>query len=94
MVSATDNLSIIQEFAAYPNPANQVLQVQWQLPLDGPAEIVMADLLGKVVYRAQRTAAEGLQVQEIPLGSISSGVYLLQLKSGQSTVQLKVVVQK
>ena len=76
------------EVTAYPNPFNTELHVFIQAAKPEPISITVYDLSGRVVENV--TDAE--TNTEITLGSsLASGMYLLQVKDGNTKKMLKIV---
>jgi hypothetical protein len=71
-----------------PNPVEGKFQVQ--LPYEGPAEIEMLDMNGRVVYSESRISTEH-KVQLVP--SLPQGLYILRIANGGKTFIEKVSVR-
>ena len=64
---------------AYPNPAADVLSVAIDLPTAGPVRVELFDLLGRAVRRQTLAAAAGPLRQQLDLGGLAPGLYVLRL---------------
>jgi hypothetical protein len=53
----------------------------------------MTDVIGQVVYTAQGTSQEGINMIEMDLSSVAKGVYMLNVTGNGSTQQIRVVVE-
>lgn len=91
--------SLAGAFAAsvYPNPTQDVSQLQVQLPEAGKLSIRITDALGRVVYELNgKPTAAGTQVFEVDAKVWSSGVYhaTVQFENEQMSEQLQLKIQK
>lgn len=82
----TNNTSSINEnsiisLMAFPNPANDVLKVSFEANNES-YNIVLQDLLGRVVYEKQTTELIGAQNFEINVKDIAIGSYMLTVSNG------------
>jgi hypothetical protein len=89
---------LIQEdrsaFKVYPNPASDVLHMDWYSDNTAAASIVVKDITGRVVIRKEANSQKGSNRIDIPVGSLSGGMYLLQLSNGDRQHQQKVMIRK
>ncbi|GAB1308851.1 hypothetical protein KH5_15340 [Urechidicola sp. KH5] len=72
------------EFAVYPNPANDVIQVQTQEIINA-AEVF--DMLGKKVVHSQT-------IEQINISNLTSGLYMLKLTADNGGVATKKIIKK
>jgi PKD repeat protein len=81
-----------QLFALYPNPNNGTFTLQWKAnAAQGYQRLSVQNMMGQTVY--QTNIAPNSATHTIQLGSISAGIYLLQLSNGASTVVHKLVIE-
>lgn len=86
---------IDRSLLVYPNPTNDVVNLKFDLNgLEEDVEILVQDVLGRVVYTEQIQAFEGTYNRQINLDNQSDGVYLLQLRVGDQVVPRKIVLQR
>ncbi len=77
----------------FPNPANDVVELQFSNSDRTEYEIVVHDLLGQIMYRKKNTAAfAGVQQEEIAVKGWSPGTYFVQLYNGMEKVVSRLVV--
>jgi hypothetical protein len=79
---------------ARPNPARQGWFVEFALPEDGPAELFVYDLTGRLV-RKREVGGLGRGAHVIDVGGttgLEPGVYLLRLEQGSHSATAKAVV--
>jgi hypothetical protein len=84
--------------ASYPNPFNAQTSIRFNLPVDGPAELTMYDLLGRRVATLVRdnlpagvhhVSWRGEDRRGRPL---ASGVYVARLQAGRQTATQKLLL--
>jgi hypothetical protein len=81
-------------FLVYPNPTAAELNVSFDAELSQVTEINLLDMTGKVVYQEKRNATSGMNHLKLDVQHIQSGLYILQVNSGNSTFIQKVQVSK
>ncbi|MBK7668997.1 MAG: T9SS type A sorting domain-containing protein [Sphingobacteriaceae bacterium] len=79
--------ALTDQLLIYPNPANSVLNIKSENGL-GKSVILITDVLGKTIIE---TKNEDLYQTSINIEQLSSGVYLLQLKSEKGIIVKKFV---
>lgn len=78
------------ELSIHPNPANEVLFLNWH-GTPGPGQIRLLDMVGRVVY--EQYGYIGAQ-QNLPINAIAPGQYLVQLTSEGTHAITRVQVQR
>lgn len=73
-------------FRTYPNPASDYLQIESDLPL---RELLLVDALGREVIRLE---LHKVLYHRLDLNGIITGVYTLQLLSGQSVQNKRIII--
>ncbi|MBX0290239.1 T9SS type A sorting domain-containing protein [Hymenobacter sp. HSC-4F20] len=83
------------QLVALPNPAGNSAQLRYTLPQATTVQVTITNLLGATVQTlpAARQAA-GAQEVALPLHNLASGVYIVQLTTGQQQQSVRLVVQK
>jgi hypothetical protein len=81
-------------FLVYPNPTTAELNVSFDAELNQSTEINLLDMTGKVVYQEKRNATSGMNHLKLDVLHIQSGLYILQVNSGNSTYIQKVQISK
>ena len=102
-VKVLDIIAVPHEFALrqnYPNPFNPVTHVRYEIPENGPVEIIIYDILGKEVAGLlsadmqagyHSIAWRGLNKNGQPVGA---GVYFAQFRSKGLTKTIKMLLLK
>lgn len=83
-------------FGVYPNPSvDKKINVVYELPAGNTDKntVTIFNLTGAKVFEKQIGSASGFFNQEIDLGSLNSGVYVLQFQSGDYSTTKKIVLQ-
>ncbi|HYV94892.1 MAG TPA: choice-of-anchor tandem repeat GloVer-containing protein [Chitinophagales bacterium] len=78
-----------EKFSVYPNPVTQYAICTIPSTIDGMAEIIVTDVCGKEIL-TQQVVVTNSKVR-VELGSLASGVYNLELKTGAEKKTAKLV---
>lgn len=83
------------QLVAQPNPAGNLAQLRYTLPQATTVQVTITNLLGATVHTLPATRqAAGAQEVALPLQHLTSGVYIVQLTTGQQRQSVRLVVQK
>lgn len=75
---------------AYPNPATDMLSIEFTLPsLAIIPELLVVDMAGRVVLRPILTADQS--IQHIDISQLKPGAYILYLKNSQEAISTKII---
>jgi len=80
-------------FLMFPNPANDALTIELPAESEGDAQIALSDATGRLVLQQHQNITKGGSQINLELGSLSSGVYFVQLRNGANVFTRKLVVQ-
>jgi hypothetical protein len=84
----------LQELIAYPNPANQVLNLAFQSGDEAKGVIRMLDMLGHEMLRRDIPISKGRNQYQLDLNEVAKGVYFLYLESTDaSSGFIRVIVE-
>jgi hypothetical protein len=80
---------------AYPNPATDLMQINFNSKKTDRGEIRLLDMQGRMLYSKSISMNAGDNRYDLPLKEqgIRSGTYIIKLQAGTKEEQLKVVVQ-
>jgi len=81
------NLSI------YPNPANNVINVDLYADKEESIQINLYDILGRNLYSASTQQVLGQYQERISVGDYAKGLYMLRISTSKGTVVRKVAVE-
>lgn len=77
-------------FEVFPNPATDVVNVTFSLPLPGAGVLAIIDHTGRQVH--SQTLSAGATTAEVDVRALAAGVYLLRVMDGQSPLAVKTFV--
>lgn len=79
----------------YPNPAKDVVNVNYTLENNSDVKITIADLSGKVVFTTtEENVAAGKHLVAVPTAKFANGVYTYSFTAGNAVVTEKLVINK
>jgi hypothetical protein len=84
-----ENLFELVNVTVYPNPASEILNIRFEVPLDGEVEVFMLNQQGSLVltgFIEATTVETQISMQEYP-----AGVYFIRLVKGKLSNVYKVV---
>ncbi len=83
----------LQEAGVYPNPANDQAKVYFDIGHDEKVNISLSDISGKVLYQYPKTNfTAGRNYIQMPLQGLSTGIYIVTLRSEDGSKSLKLEV--
>lgn len=90
--TAAENLTSFENrFNVYPNPASDMITVEFVASSKQNVSIKVTDILGKNVIDESRVAAEGNNQMQFDLKGINSGLYFITIKSPDAVQQVRIV---
>lgn len=78
-------------FNIYPNPTNGNVQISLSSIED--VKVTLFDVGGRMIYSESHTNNAGIFNKEINFGGVSSGIYLLNVESGNRKATKKLIIQ-
>lgn len=78
---------LVKTISIYPNPAKDNIYIKGAEDIRGEKQVILTDITGATVY--QSNFAEKVSVT-VPVGSLTSGVYLLKLSTATETAVFRV----
>jgi len=88
----SDN-SLAAGIKVFPNPADELINMVFNLNETGNVKVEIFTLTGEVVYASEIYSQSGLQELQIPCNHISDGMYLLKYSTLQESVTSKVIIR-
>lgn len=76
----------------FPNPANDLLFLEWIAPEDQVIEFHLTDLFGKTVLRSTVVSVAGLNTNSLNTGDLRAGIYNLTIKTSSSIQTHRILV--
>ena len=75
-------IEIEKSFKAYPNPADEFVEIAFTSSVDIQAEVILYSMMMKRVKTIQMNVCNGQNNLRIPLTDVIQGSYVLHLKVG------------
>lgn len=79
---------------AYPNPFVSTTSIEYNMPSEGETELVIFNLLGKLIYREKKMSVAGLNLIVYDGSSLQAGYYLFAIIREQETLMGKLFKSK
>ena len=83
----------IKDLKIYPNPASQLLNVEFESELSGSYTVELMDLSGKSILTQSNQKNAGLAMMQMQLRESLRGMYILKIKCGNSTLIEKLQIK-
>jgi hypothetical protein len=83
--------NVISETTIYPNPAKDVLNVDFETITVGDVQLVITDMRGKQLMIQNNTYEQGYNKERLDINNLSSGYYFLTVYSGNDVNTMKFV---
>jgi hypothetical protein len=89
VTTVEENLDLLVNIKVFPNPASEVLNIQFEAPVEGEIVLSILDSQGRLV---KRDIIESTMVEkQINLQDIPAGIYYLRMTKGKLVNVYKVV---
>ena len=86
--------SLDQRLLVFPNPSEGILNVQYEAPTTGVAQIEVINVLGERVFETTRSMAAGTQRETLDMSSLSGGIYFVNITADGVRASRKVTLNK
>ncbi len=93
IVAVNENTKESLETILYPNPADNELNVSFQLVQDAPVQLVIRDVSGKLVQQITLQGKSGSNLALLDTGTFESGMYFLTIGSSNHQETCSFVVK-
>ena len=94
IVSSTDQENLLSELSLYPNPANDQIQIQYDLKASSHVQLRVFDISGRVVAgRTYGQRSQGMNREVLDVSELSSGMYFVNIAIGEKQFSQKLQVQ-
>lgn len=77
--------------AVYPNPANNMINIQFEEKKSENVHVKLINVTGQVVFEEKSAALSGKYSKKLDIVGIAKGIYLLQVITDKGTAQQKVI---
>ncbi|MBK9637756.1 MAG: T9SS type A sorting domain-containing protein [Bacteroidetes bacterium] len=88
-----EKLNSSSHFVIYPNPAQNILNLNFISDENSSAVVTVVDLMGKVIEVKSISAVEGINNVEMSTSHLENGIYILRLTQNDESQVQKVVVK-
>jgi hypothetical protein len=86
--------AVLENIKLYPNPAKEVLTVEFETENGEEANIIITDNLGKTIRSQNNTYTEGIQKEIIDVANLTNGYYFITIRSNDSIETQKFMKMK
>lgn len=86
--------ALLSNVLIYPNPGESGFKVEFYSAKAGFVDLILTDVLGKVIFTEQIKIFQGKQIIPIAPTQVAEGIYFLNLQSEQSRHVEKIVVKR
>lgn len=88
-----ENGNLISNFSVYPNPASEILFVEFNLQKNTSAKMQLIDISGKSIREINLIDVIGKINSAIALTGISKGIYFLKISSDKAVEVKKIIIE-
>ena len=89
------NVSGESELTIRPNPFNPSASISFYLPQKSAVSLALYNLQGKVVKELLNgMTSEGRHTVQVEAGSLASGIYICEFRTGATAKRLKLVLMR
>lgn len=81
-----EEINSITEFNAYPNPATDMVSLEYTSLSSGNHSITLNDITGKLIYNENFSAQKGNNRKQINLNNVEAGIYLVTIADENGTL--------
>ena len=82
-----------QAFLLYPNPATSKLNITYNFGNNNKSSVKVIDVTGRIVYTQDLGNMSGVQDVQVNMPEMNTGLYILQLASGEKTMTQRFHIQ-
>jgi hypothetical protein len=86
--------AVLAAFNLFPNPNKGRFNLNFELPVTRDVQIVIADMLGRVIYTEEKLSFSGQYSQIINLENTEAGIYFLSVRAGELRYNHRVIVER
>ena len=88
--SGVNTINPVNDLSIFPNPVSESLTITYDLGISTEVNVQVLNALGQtVISRDGKFVAAGPQQTEIPVNTLSNGLYFLQIQTTDGSVQAK-----
>ncbi len=87
------SLAMLKDVIAYPNPATDVVNIQFYTEESNKYVVRILDLSGRTIYMEEGFSNAGENTQQLNVSDLASGIYYVELTSAGQTEKIKMMVE-
>jgi PKD repeat protein len=91
--SAAGEISLLEDVQVFPNPVQDQVNLVFTSKEASKAQVVLSDLTGRTIYNQSASIQNGLNKIQLEATDLYPGVYLIQVRAGQSLSTIKFIKQ-
>ena len=92
-LAATIIAEPVNSLSVYPNPASDMINVDFNVSGNQPATITLSDLIGRTIMTSSvNSTSKGNNTINIPVANIPGGIYVIQLHTATGNITRKVSI--
>jgi hypothetical protein len=84
---------MLKDVIAYPNPATDVVNIQFYSEESDKYVVRILDLSGRTIYMEEGFSNTGENSQQLNVSDLASGIYYVELTSAGQTEKIKLMVE-
>lgn len=88
-----DEVTTLGGLKVYPNPADQVIWIEFESMQKQPVEVSLINIIGQKMASDKVTAFSGHYKQQLNVNDLPKGVYFVEVKGESVSRQVKIVIQ-
>ncbi len=94
-LNAVNDIAGVSQLTVSPTPLsiNGILTIEMETETAFDAKIKLFNSIGQVIKTENRHFDTGYSAQQMPLGNVSNGTYILTIESAQGVLNKKIVIQ-
>lgn len=92
LVSVEELMENLTTFQLYPNPANEIVMLNFDAIENSTMNIELFDITGKLVYTTTLNVLKGNNTPRINIKEINSGTYLFKISSNESSMTRQLMI--
>jgi hypothetical protein len=82
------------QVGVFPNPANNLLNIHYNLPVEDKIIIALFDLQGKILLETNAGArAKGEHLESLDISSLEAGQYICRISGQKNTISKNIIKQ-
>lgn len=93
-VGIHESVKSLSAFGIFPNPAKEATSLLVNAPKTAESNVQLFNSLGEVVYQKNILLNEGKNKIDLNLENLSGGVYFASIKTGESTISKKLIINR